>query len=450
MMHIGSGGVENCELYRKTVDAASQSYILRCPAILTSLQTHAVSYEKIIKTQEALTLQNLRELSSSRAAFSNSLAKYARQQQRSGGGAGAGEEGDHLEDTHRWAERYVSLLLNFAHKYEHTEKRKTLMFRWAGFCGGDGARHFELRDVRHELAMVMILQAAALREMGYAKAEASKLDSVKRAATGVTTTSADDIALSATMLRRAAGIYDFVSCDTAHSQGDEAMLAAAGLLQKLKEERALPANRPAELSMSVNVAFHFLCLADVQSLTAGRAEAKTAAVLFTDERERREKKLQCVSFGTVSALFRAAANFYDTASGHIKHNASEYNSISGLLLDLLAVSQQLALARALRCHALQKREDCQPGEAIRSCETALQALAFCKEVASGRKMSDWLKQASIEADILRELLHKVKTENQVVYFQTVPEAASLPPEKVLVSTLAFQPQIKRQNLFIDA
>ena len=65
-------------------------------------------------------------------------------------------------------------------------------------------------------------------------------------------------------------------------------------------------------------------------------------------------------------------------------------------------------------------------------------------------MSDWLKQASIEADILRELLHKVKTENQVVYFQTVPEAASLPPEKVLVSTLAFQPQIKRQNLFIDA
>merc|ERR1712054_691052 len=111
-----------------------------------------------------------------------------------------------MGDPHRWAEKYVSLLLNFAYKYEHTERRKTLVFRWAGFCGGDGARHFELRDVRHELAMVMVVQAAALREMGYTKAEASKLDSAKRAATGVTTSSSDDVALAATMLRRAAGI----------------------------------------------------------------------------------------------------------------------------------------------------------------------------------------------------------------------------------------------------
>ena len=156
---------------------------------------------------------------------------------------------------------------------------------------------------------------------------------------------------------------------------------------------------------------------------------------------------QVVSFGTVAALYRAAANLYDEAAGTIKANRGEYNQIRSELLDYVAVCQQLALARCLRCMAYQRREDCEAAEAIRLMETALQALGFCRRVSA--KRPGWLAAVAAEERVGSELLGKVKIENQVVYFQKVDGAISPPVEKVLVSAIAFEPQVKRQNLFVD-
>ena len=82
-----------------------------------------------------------------------------------------------------------------------------------------------------------------------------------------------------------------------------------------------------------------------------------------------------------------------------------------------------------------------------SSETALQALACCRRVSA--KRPGWLAAVAAEERVGSELLGKVKIENQVVYFQKVDGAISPPVEKVLVSAIAFEPQVKRQNLFVD-
>ena len=55
-----------------------------------------------------------------------------------------------------------------------------------------------------------------------------------------------------------------------------------------------------------------------------------------------------------------------------------------------------------------------------------------------------------EEAITFELHRKVKTENDVVYFQKIPDdVPPTPAEKILVSAVKYEPLIKKQNLFLD-
>ena len=71
------------------------------------------------------------------------------------------------------------------------------------------------------------------------------------------------------------------------------------------------------------------------------------------------------------------------------------------------------------------------------------------------KNKKWLTTSAVisqDESIAVEFLRKVKTENDIVYFQKLPPADILlptPTEKVLVSIIAYEPLIKKQNLFLD-
>ena len=430
--------IENCEAYRRYVENAEASYVLDCPGRLTAVTTQAVHFEKQLKTKEPLTLQNLRELSNTRGSITASVLKYSKDGEYST-----------LEDAYRWQSTYLPILFNFVEKQGQISvpKCKKFVFKWSSYAetiSKGGRQFFDLEDVRHELAMSLALHAAVLQEMGCRKAELSKVDERAREQmhTSTSTTQQDDVAMSATLLRRAAGVYSFLSSDSGLTEGSH-----SNLLQQLKAEKLLPAYRPAELSQAVAKAFSLIALGDAQSLTAGRCEMKTGAALLSMQSGGGDGRPQVVSFGTVAALYRAASNLYDEAAGTIKANRGEFNQIRSELLDFIAVCQQLALARCFRCMGFQKREDCEAGEAIRFVETALQALAFCKRVSVKRPR--WLETLQAEERVATELLHKVKIENQVVYFQKTDVPIAAPTEKVLVSGIAFEPQVARQNLFVE-
>ena len=377
--------VEHCEIYQRCISSSSLSYLLECKGLLTGLTTVPLHFEKVIKTKEPLTLQNLKELSMSRGSVSNCIAKYSKQCEYS-----------FLEDAFQWQQQYLSLLFNLVKKIQKTTtmKKKKLVFKWTGYTAGDGVKQFDVEDIRHELAMALVLHAAILREMGYQKAMMAKVKDEDRIKTTTSTTVNDDIALSATMIRKAAGIYEYCSRDsrdagstdseTINGELESTILDEnydmAGILRLIKSDKSLSPNRPGELSMSMSMALMNLCLGDVQSMTAGRAEEKTSKVFI--EIDTCNSKPQVVSYWTIAALYRASSNFYDKASSIIKHNIGELNSVNSELLDYIAVCNQLSLARCYRCMAIQKRLDKQTGDAIRCIETTLQALKFCKEVSN--------------------------------------------------------------------
>lgn len=438
--------VDYCNNYKRIVLEESKCcYILDCESLLTEMSTFPIHYDKIIATSDPLTLSNLKELSMTRGSMSNSIGKYKKQ-----------KEYQALEDAYRWCSEYLSLLFNLVNKYQQTTlaRRQKLTFKWTGFLAGDGKRVFELDDIRQELALGLVTYAAVLREMGYQKAMKAQLgDREMGNLVNTTKNLSEDIALAATMIRKAAGIYNYCSSKTVEIETEDSMerksKSMIGILQTLKEEKSLPAARPGELSMSMIKALQFLCLADVQSLTAGKAETKTAAILLhAKNREGQILDTKIVSFMTIAALFKGACTLYDRASQVIKENTGEVNSVNTVLLDYIAICHQLAVARCYRCMGISKRIDKQTGESIKCLETGLRAIEFCKKV--GGKNKKWRNVFSTEEQMLNEILQKVKSENNCVYFQKEPAVApATPEEKILVKLIPYDPVILHQNLFLD-
>ena len=237
--------LENCPAYRRFVLDAEASFVLECPGRLTAVTTQQVHFEKAIKTKEPLTLQNLKELSNTRGSVSGSVLKYSKEKDFSA-----------LEDAFRWQNTYLPLLFNLVERYSQVSASsacKKIVYKWSSYAEliSKGGRQFhDLEDVRHELAMSLALHAAVLQEMGYRKAELSKVDDRARQQrqTSTSTTQAEDVALSATYLRRAAGVYRFLSSEEEDGGlGGEGSSEYSNLLQQFKAEKSLPAFRPGEV-----------------------------------------------------------------------------------------------------------------------------------------------------------------------------------------------------------
>ena len=153
-----------------------------------------------------------------------------------------------------------------------------------------------------------------------------------------------------------------------------------------------------------------VCLAEAQAATARRAEERgTGGDL-------------------VAKLHLGAHDLYKEADAVLNENIRDFNRISRKLQAYILLGASVHRARAYRCAAEEAFVSGDIGEAIACCDAAN------KHLARGR-------DALEESEALMNLRKKYVTENEVVYFEKVPErpAKKLPDGKVIVSEIEHVP-----------
>ena len=206
----------------------------------------------------------------------------------------------------------------------------------------------------------------------------------------------------ATTLRRAAGVYRH---------------AATRVLPGLSPDP----ERPNELLPSMADAMRAVCLAEAQAATARRAEERgTGGDL-------------------VAKLHLGAHDLYKEADAVLNENIRDFNRISRKLQAYILLGASVHRARAYRCAAEEAFVSGDIGEAIACCDAANKHLARGRDAAG--EADRWKTAALEESEALMNLRKKYVTENEVVYFEKVPErpAKKLPDGKVIVSEIEHVP-----------
>ena len=210
----------------------------------------------------------------------------------------------------------------------------------------------------------------------------------------------------ATTLRRAAGVYKH---------------AAEKVLPSLVPE--LDAERPNELLPSMADCMYRVCLAEAQAATARRAEERgTGGDL-------------------IAKLHLGAHDLYKRADKILNENIRDFNRISRKLQAYILLGASVHRARAYRCAAEEAFAASDIGEAIACCDAANKHLARGRDAAG--ESDRWRAAALEESEALMNLRNKYVTENEVVYFERVPErpAKKLPEGKVIVSEIEHVPVV---------
>mmetsp|Transcript_48646 Transcript_48646/g.155683 ORF Transcript_48646/g.155683 Transcript_48646/m.155683 type:complete len:245 (+) Transcript_48646:600-1334(+) len=206
-----------------------------------------------------------------------------------------------------------------------------------------------------------------------------------------------------TMFRRAAGVYDYL---------------ASTALPPLKE--GLAADRPAELLASMAEVMSATSLAEAQAVAVHRAELK-----------RTSPKL-------VASLHLGVGELFDTAVTRLRAATGDFNDVAERLKKFIALGSSLHTARAYKAYAQQLKADGEVGQAIGILAKSRKHLQDCLAVLA--QDDRWTPFVREEDTHLREEEARCRKENEMVYFQSVPEILPpLPPAKGIVSAIAFAP-----------
>ena len=218
----------------------------------------------------------------------------------------------------------------------------------------------------------------------------------------------------ATTLRQAAGLYK-------HS--------AENVLPELKD--SLPGERPNELLASMAHTMRLICLAEAQAASARRAEEKGTA------------------HGLLCKLHMGVHDLYKEADKMLGDHVSDFNFIGKKLQAYILLGITTHRARAHRAAAEEAAAANDIGEAIASCDAAAKHLA--RSVGAAGETEAWRAAAGEEAEALAAIRAKFVRENEVVFFEKVPEkpAKNLPEGKVIVAEIEHVPCEQLQNLFVE-
>mmetsp|Transcript_39479 Transcript_39479/g.63295 ORF Transcript_39479/g.63295 Transcript_39479/m.63295 type:complete len:182 (+) Transcript_39479:152-697(+) len=174
-----------------------------------------------------------------------------------------------------------------------------------------------------------------------------------------------------------------------------------------------------------------VCLAEAQAATARRAEEKGTAL-----------PLLC-------KLHMGAYELYKAADQTLGDHVSDFNFISRKLQAYILLGVSVHHARAHRAAAAEAAEANDIGEAIASCDAAVKHLA--KAAGAAGETEAWRTAAEEERDTLAALRGRFVRENEVVFFEKVPEkpAKKLPEGKVIVAEIDPVARVQLQNLFVE-
>lgn len=399
------------------------------------LVTEPFAFEKEISSDESLTLSDVRALSSKRRTLCAFRGVASDPQDAEARSAAADEYVPHLE----------ALVARIEQIDVTADRQKRFGFVWNSPLEGLG-NTFKLTDINHELGMAWMARAAAKRQEAVVA-----VDERPRAVVGPARHERDDERLvvvggsvletpppgtTKPFLQKGEG-----SSPAAPGSGAPAspgfvlgecapaiatrLRVAAGMYKHCAEtvlpplKASLPGERPNELLASMAETMRLVCLAEAQAATARRAEERGAAN------------------GLLVKLHLGAHDLYARADKCLNDHVSDFNRISRKLQACILLGICTHRARAYRCAAEEAFAASDVGEAVALCDAG--AAHLRRGAAAAGESERWRLAMEEETEALASARGVYAKENEVVYFEKVPEkpAWRVPEGKVIVAEIAY-------------
>ncbi|XP_074326728.1 uncharacterized protein LOC141664673 [Apium graveolens] len=343
------------------------------------LKTKRIVFEDIFVARDSGTLEQLKELSSTRRVIEESINDVsviteAVAREMSGGLS------SQCEQDIQKLEKYLPLLENLVHHCRNISSDQlvqwtsSLRIRWSSalnsssLFGCKNQKFFRIDNLMYELTMMHFLYGALLREM--ANEVLSK-----------------DLVQSATLFRKAAGVY--------HSLAIEVLP---------HYQHVLPSERPPEATVNVSSVMSLICLAEAQAVTIKKAEAKgiTGSLLAK------------LHYGIVQML--------DEASSTLHSANKDKKDISTGFLDFVSTCKAIHELRSYKYLAESLRSDSQIGFAL----GVLQHVQITTQKIKLPSKASWRSVLKEEVDSVTGLIGKYEYENNFVWNYKIPPKHELP------------------------
>ncbi|KAL0044301.1 hypothetical protein WJX82_010086 [Trebouxia sp. C0006] len=331
------------------------------------LNTKSFSFNNILRS-DALTLENLRELTACRAQAYESTTVTA-------------------DERLSWIQRYYALLNNFGSKAAAMDgnNEEALQFEWTSPLGGLPATYHRVKGVVAEQAMACVTYAAALERQAYSlAAEIAQHDMAQLKSMP------EQHVAAAGLFRRAAGVYEY---------------AADEYVDQLTSPRQ--ADRPAELRQGMPSVLSKLALGQAQAITAHRAQVKGT------------------SPAVLASLYCGAVGLFEEAAHQIRSN-DDLKQASECLRKALALSSSYNTVKAWQAMAAQEAAESNLGVACANLQEAKKLAQESCQVAQGKP--DWQQLFQNELSLISDLMIVYDRERQIVYFQAIAQHLSKLPQ----------------------
>ncbi|KAF8407846.1 hypothetical protein HHK36_006983 [Tetracentron sinense] len=354
-----------------------------------------VVFEEIYIASDCGTLEQLKELSSRRRAIEESINGSSFITEAIAREMAGGLTSQHQQDLQK-LEQYLPLLQNLVTHADLVSSdpqmvhwTPALKIRWTSALTASsvfnlmGPKFFHIDNLRSELGMTLFLYGAILRERAFEVLSA-------------------DLVQSATLYRKAAGVYHYL----AHE-----------LLPSVQPALALEI--PPEATSSVSSVMSLICLAEAQAVTIRKAEEKGSAG------------------GLLAKLHHGITQLLDEATGVLHSATGECKVISVRFVEFISSCRALHDLRSQKHLAEGIKIADQVGVAV---GVLRNALANAKEKMPGEE--SWHLVFKQEMNGVTEMLRKFEHENEFVWRDKIPDDLELPsPQgKKIVSAIPYHPQ----------
>lgn len=358
-------------------------------------KTKKIVFEDVYVGRDSGTLEQLKELSSKRRVIEESINESsfitdAIAREISGGLTSPCEQ-----DLQK-LEQYLPLLENLVVHFDLVSNNRQMIvwttelkIRWTSALSASsffnllGPKYFQIDSLRFELCMTLFLYGAILRERALEVLPA-------------------DLVQSATLFRKAAGVYQYLAHDVIPSL-----------------HPASTAERPPESTSAVSSVMSLICLAEAQAVTIRKAEEKGN------------------TGGLLAKLHYGVTQFLDEATGVLYSTTGECKDISSRFLDFISSCKALHELRSQKYLADSLKIAGQVGVAV---GVLHHALVNAKKKMPGEE--SWRVVFRKEIDDAADMLRKYEHENEFVWREKIPTMDELPllEGKKIVNFIPYHPQ----------
>ncbi|XP_021754535.1 uncharacterized protein LOC110719859 [Chenopodium quinoa] len=354
----------------------------------SGLKTKRIVFEDVFSVLDSVSLEHLKELTARRRVIEESINATSFITEATAREMSGGLTSRSQQDIQK-LEQYLPLLQNFIVQVDSISRNKDLLIlelriQWSSTLSSmkfrfGGPKFFQINSLKYELGMVLFLYGLTIRERAFE-------------------VFSEDMQQSASLLRKAAGIYKYLSAEV------------LPLLQSI-----LPPEKPPETTTNVSSAMNNICLAEAQAIAIRIAEK------------------QGLSNGALAKLHYGVTQLLDEASSVLQ---SEPKDVSRKFIEFIYTCSTLHELKSYRRLAESYKQSEQMGVAI--------GLLNCGMSKSKNLPGEqtWREAFKSEVYKISDMLKKYNDENAFVWQQKIPLDYELPSleGRTVVTTTSYEPQ----------